>query len=301
MKIIHTTQIDSPELQIFSGLSEPQLIHYFEPAPGIFIAESPMIIRRALDAGYEPMICLAEDTRAQEVCNLFSVADRSSGAEENSRGDRKNLISGVSPAEDLPVYLAPLSVLTRITGFALTRGILCAMRRKTLPHHEEILSGSSRIVVLENVMNPTNVGAIFRSAAALGMDGILLTKGCTDPFYRRAARVSMGTVFQIPWTCIPDGPSATSVLHEKGFLTAAMALGDHCKDLSAFHPDKDEKIAIFLGTEGPGLCAETLKRCDLSFRIPMYHGVDSLNVAAAGAVAFWHLGPGRQISSGSPL
>jgi len=280
LNLIPVTDLERPELLIYSGLSEPQLYHYHEPEPGLFIAESPMIIRRALDAGYEPVSCLVEE----KLLPFLSGTAASEGFP----------LSHVFPAS-MPVYAAPLEVLVRITGFALTRGILCAMRRKPLPDPASLLTSSSRVVVLENVMNPTNAGAIFRSAAALGMDAVLLTRGCTDPLYRRAARVSMGTVFQIPWAFLEDGPSATKLLHEHGFTAAAMALTPSSTSLSDFHPEPGRKIALFMGTEGPGLSAETLSSCDLSIRIPMYHGVDSLNVAAASAVAFWHICMSRQV------
>ena len=286
MAVIHVTDLERPELRIYSGLSEPQLYHYHEPEPGLFIAESPMIIRRALDAGYEPVSCLLEDRLLPAL----------SGA-----GDPDAFpLSSMFP-DSLPIYAASLEVLTRITGFALTRGILCAMRRKPCPDPASLLASSSRIVILENVMNPTNVGAIFRSAAALGMDAVLLTQGCTDPLYRRAARVSMGTVFQIPWAFMENdssescllGTSGIRLLHEHGFTAAAMALTPDSISLSEFHPEPGRKIALVMGTEGPGLSDETLSACDLSIRIPMYHGVDSLNVAAASAVAFWHICSGR--------
>ena len=263
MNILKINNIESPELVIYSGLSEPQLYHYHEPDPGLFIAESPMIIRRAMDAGYEPVSVLMEDRLLDRMPLSFP--------------------------EDIPVYCAPLQVLTGITGYALTRGILCAMRRKPLPSAETLLRDSSRIAVLENVMNPRNTGAIFRSAAAMGMDAVLLTRGCTDPLYRRAARVSMGTVFQIPWTYLDEWPSGIELLHQYGYTAAAMTLNETSVSLRDFHPAPQQKVALILGTEGPGLSDETVSACDLSVRIPMYHGVDSLNVAAAGAVAFWHL------------
>ncbi len=266
------TGLDLPELNIYVGASEVQLLRYFEPQPGVFVAESPNVIMRALDAGYEPLSFLVEKKQAE--------------------GAAKELLARV---EKVPAYVAEAEVLKQLTGFEMTRGVLCAMRRRTMPAMEEICTGARRIVVLENVMNPTNVGAIFRSAAALGMDGILLTDGCADPLYRRASRVSMGTVFQIPWTYLDKHtdkwPSpAMENLRSLGFKTAAMALSDNSVGID--HPAlrAEEKLAIVLGTEGDGLAATTIANCDYTVKIPMAHGVDSLNVAAASAVAFWELG-----------
>ncbi len=270
--IIEITDLDAPELDVYARLSEVQLLRYYEPKPGFFVAESPNVILRALDAGYEPVSLLMEkkhvDGQAKEV---------------------------VARCAQVPIYVADLEVLTQLTGFQLTRGVLGVMRRKALPSIEAICAGAKRIVVLENVMNPTNVGAIFRSAAALGMEGILLTGGCSDPLYRRAARVSMGTVFQIQWTFLEEktmswpGP-AMSRLKELGFKTAAMALTDDSVGID--HPQlcAEEKLAIVLGTEGDGLADSTIADCDYTVKIPMSHSVDSLNVAAASAVAFWQLG-----------
>lgn len=269
---IPVTDLQLPELQVYSGFSENQLYHYFEPKPGIFIAESTIVAERALDAGYEPLSFLVEDN-------------------ELKKQDTQKL---VSRCPGLPVYTAPLQVLTQLTGFALTRGLLCAMRRKALPTLQSVCENARRIAILENVVNPTNIGAIFRSAAALNMDAVLLTSGCCDPLYRRAIRVSMGTVFQIPWTvfdrtCTWPEP-AMSELRTLGFKTAAMALTDQsiCIDDPAILTE--DKFAIVLGTEGDGLSRETIANCDYTVRIPMSHGVDSLNVAAASAVAFWQFG-----------
>ena len=266
------TGLDLPELNIYVGASEVQLLRYFEPQPGVFVAESPNVIMRALDAGYEPLSFLVEKKQAE--------------------GAAKELLARV---EKVPAYVAEAEVLKQLTGFEMTRGVLCAMRRRTMPAMEEICAGARRIVVLENVMNPTNVGAIFRSAAALGMDGILLTDGCADPLYRRASRVSMGTVFQIPWTYLDkhttEWPSpAMENLRSLGFKTAAMALSDNSVGID--HPAlrAEEKLALVLGTEGDGLATTTIANCDYTVKIPMAHGVDSLNVAAASAVAFWELG-----------
>ena len=260
----------APELDVYARTSEVQLLRYYEPEPGIFIAESPKVIERALKAGYQPISFLVEhkdlEGEAQEILKQYS---------------------------DVPVYTAEYELLVKLTGFALTRGMLCAMRRNPLPSVEEICRNASRIAVLENVVNPTNIGAIFRSAAALHMDAVLLTGGCSDPLYRRAARVSMGTVFQIPWTILPKNswPDASmDTLKALGFKTAAMALCE--KSVSIDDPNlmSESKLAIILGTEGDGLATSTIADCDYTVCIPMSHGVDSLNVAAASAVAFWQLG-----------
>ena len=269
--IIEITDFSAPELDIYARLSEAQLAHYYEPDGGLFIAESPKVIERALEAGCTPLSLLLEhkhiDGQAREV---------------------------IARCGEVPVYTADFDVLTRLTGFQLTRGVLCAMHRPALPSVEEVCAGTRRIAVLENVMNPTNIGAIFRSAAALNMDAVLLTPGCSDPLYRRAIRVSMGTVFQIPWTFIdnlwPD--SGMNLLKALGFKTAAMALNNDSISIDDPRLMSAEKLAIFLGTEGDGLAAGTIADCDYTVRIPMSHGVDSLNVAAASAVAFWQLGRG---------
>lgn len=259
--------IDIPELDIFSKLSEPQLLHYYEPQEGLFIAESPRVIGLALDRGYEPTALLLEKAHIDgKACDI------------------------ISRCGDIPVYAAEYDVLTRITGFQLTRGALCAMRRRALPSPEEVCHGAHRIAVLENVVNPTNVGAVIRSAAALGMDAVLLTPACSDPLYRRAARVSMGTVFQVPWTYLPDGESYVELLKNMGFSTAAMALCDDSVGIDDAKLCGEERLALILGTEGEGLSESTIAQCDYTIKIPMTHGVDSLNVAAASAVAFWQLG-----------
>ena len=262
-EIIQLNDISAPELDVYARLNEAQLLHYYEPDEGIFIAESPKVISRALDAGYEPVSMLMEKRHID--------------------GEAKGIISRCN----VPIYTADEDILTKITGFRLTRGALCAMRRKPLPDAAEVCYGARRIAVLENVMNPTNVGAIFRSAAALNMDAVLLTEGCSDPLYRRAERVSMGTVFQVRWTYF-DGKMST--LRQLGFATAAMALSDNSVSISAPALKSEEKLAVVLGTEGDGLAASTISDCDYTVKIPMTHGVDSLNVAAASAVAFWELG-----------
>lgn len=308
---IRIHDISSPELDVYARLSENQLLHYYEPHGGLFIAESPKVIARALDAGCEPVSFLIESKHIE--------------------GEARDILARCT---GVPVYTAELDILTKLTGFSLTRGALCCMKRPQLPDIEILCRGNHRIVILENVMNPTNVGAIFRSAAAMHMDAVLLTPGCADPLYRRASRVSMGTVFQIPWTYITPQtsksllsflkpakaeaflresdhlkqnrfsndvpsllPTTTPVwpdltiaeLHKLGYRTAALALSDDsvCIDDPALMAE--ERLALILGTEGDGLASSTIAACDYTARIPMSHQVDSLNVAAASAVAFWQL------------
>ncbi len=273
---IKVTDLQQDELAVYTSFSEVQLLHLYEPGEGVFIAESPKVIIRALDAGYEPVSILMEDAQARaqtpEIKAVFQKCE--------NRGA-------------FPVYVANGEVLAKLTGFRLTRGMLCAMRRRKMLSVQEICAGARRVAVLERVVNPTNVGAIFRSAAALGMDAVLLTHECSDPFYRRAARVSMGTVFQIPWTYFDKEAwpgQGMDVLRKMGFQTAAMALRE-----DAVSPDNAklrdvQKLAVVLGTEGDGLAADTIAECDYTVCIPMARGVDSLNVAAASAVAFWELG-----------
>lgn len=269
--IIEITDFAAPELDVYARLSEVQLLNFHAPQQGLFIAESPKVIGRALDGGYAPVSFLVEDrhvdTQAREI---------------------------LERCPDVPVYTAPLEVLAQLTGFPLTRGMLCAMRRRPLPSAEELCADARRIAVLEHVVNPTNIGAIFRSAAALNIDALLLTPDCSDPLYRRAARVSMGTVFQIPWTFLspawgwPD--PGTGLLRRLGFKTAAMALRRDSLAVDDPRLAAEERLAIVLGTEGDGLADRTIAGCDYTVCIPMSHGVDSLNVAAASAVAFWALG-----------
>jgi tRNA G18 (ribose-2'-O)-methylase SpoU len=313
--LIQIDNFNNTALDVYARLTEAELLHYYEPNGGIFIAESPLVIGRALDAGYEPISMLADSSELG--------------------GGTENIINRLG---DVPIYIAPSNILTQLTGFKLTRGALCAMRRKALPSISHICQGARRIVVLEAVVNPTNVGAIFRSAAALNMDGIILSSGCSNPLYRRAARVSMGTVFQIPWTIFsadtdlssasvslsgqkrevmipasldsksasvdsksasPDSKSASldsksvslpAKLREMGFSTAAMALREDSVNIDDQELCSENKLAIFLGSEGYGLTDNTIDSCDYTVCIPMTHGVDSLNVAAASAVAFWQLG-----------
>ena len=261
------TDFSAPELDVYARLTENQLVNRAEPEKGMFIAESPLVIGRALDAGYTPVSFLMEPKDVE------------------TRG--KALLERCG---SIPVYVAELDVLTQLTGFHLTRGMLCAMYRKPLPTVESLCKTARRIAVLEDVMNPTNIGAIIRSAAALHMDALVLTSACSDPLYRRAIRVSMGNVFQIPWTYFPKGADWTNQLHQLGFKTVAMALKEDSLDIYDPRLQREDKLAVVLGTEGDGLAAETIAHCDYTVRIPMSHGVDSLNVAAASAVAFYQLG-----------
>ena len=267
-KIYDITDFSAPELDVYARLTENQLVNRANPANALFIAESPLVIGRALDAGCEPVSFLMERRHIE--------------------GKASDILARCP--DDIPVYAAELEVLTQLTGFHLTRGMLCAMRRPPLPEVAALCANAARVAVLENVMNPTNIGAIFRSAAALGMDAVLLTEAGSDPLYRRAARVSMGTVFQVPWTYLPAGERWQDTLHALGFETAALALRDDSLSIADPHLGRVEKLALCLGTEGDGLANDTIADCDYTVRIPMSHGVDSLNVAAASAVAFYQLG-----------
>lgn len=272
VRTIEIGDFSSPELDIYARLTETQLRSGHNIEDSLFIAESPNVIDRALDAGYEPVSLLME--------------------RKHIEGQAKRIIERCG---DIPVFTSTLDVLTNLTGFPLTRGVLCAMKRRELQTVEDTCRNASRIAVLENVMNPTNIGAVFRSAAALGMDAVLLTPACCDPLYRRSVRVSMGTVFQIPWTYIgdtvADWPEAgMRLLRSFGFRTAAMALRDDTISIDDQQLSAEDKLAVILGTEGDGLSETTIAGCDYTVKIPMSHGVDSLNVAAASAVAFWQLG-----------
>ncbi|MGN0412573.1 MAG: TrmH family RNA methyltransferase [Lachnospiraceae bacterium] len=274
--IIEIHDFSAPELDVYARLTENQLLNRADPEKGIFIAESPKVVLRALDAGCVPISLLVE--------------------RKHITGEAKEVLSRVG---DIPIFTAEFDVLTQLTGFQLTRGVLCAMRRPPLPSVENVCKNARRIAVLEEVVNPTNVGAIFRSAAALGMDAVLLSPACSNPLYRRAIRVSMGTVFQIPWTYIGKDlddwkQNGIKLLHSLGFRTAAMALKEDSVPID--HPAllKEERLAIILGTEGDGLASSTIADCDYTVLIPMSHQVDSLNVAAASAVAFWQLGNVRR-------
>lgn len=265
MNIIEIENFMDKELDIYARVSEGQLLCRHDSEKGMFIAESPKVIERALNAGYEPVSFLVEkkhiETQAREIlqnnCNV-------------------------------PIYTAEFDVLTQLTGFKLTRGMLCAMKRKKMLSIDEVCCDARRIAILEDIMNPTNLGAIFRSAAALNIDAILLTEGSTNPLYRRSARVSMGTVFQIPWTFI-EKENYINEIQNRGFKTAAMALRNDTVDITDDRLAKEKRLAIILGTEGEGLCEKTINESDYTIKIPMSHGVDSLNVAAASAVAFWQL------------
>lgn len=264
--IIEIKNFSSAELDVYARMNEVQLRHCYEPDMGLFIAESPKVIERAVMAGYKPQSLLLERRHVD--------------------GEAKEIISLCG---DIPVFTAEPEILAKLSGFKLTRGALCAMRRSVLPSVEDVCKNSRRIAVLENIVNPTNVGAVFRSAAALNIDAVLLTPACSDPLYRRAARVSMGTVFQVPWTYI-DSDNYIVRLKEMGFSTAAMALSDNAVSVDNPHLMAEKRLAIVLGTEGEGLSDSTIAECDYTVCIPMSHGVDSLNVAAASAVAFWQLG-----------
>ncbi len=269
--IIEITDFNDPTLDVYARLTENQLLNREDPDNALFIAESPKVVERALNAGYQPVSLLVETKHIE--------------------GEAKEVIARCG---EVPVYTAAFDVLTQLTGFKLTRGVLCAMRRPKLPTVEEVCAGARRIAILENVMNPTNVGAIFRSAAALGMDAVLLTPACSNPLYRRAIRVSMGTVFQVPWTFLGSETDhwpqpGLDRLKAMGFQTAAMALSDDSISIRDPKLLACDKLAIILGTEGDGLAEGTIADCDFTVRIPMSHQVDSLNVAAASAVAFWQL------------
>ncbi len=264
-KITEITDFLAPELDVYARLTEAQLLNKEFPEKGLFIAESPKVIERALDAGYEPISCLIEKRHIE--------------------GEGKKILERI---KGVPVFCAEFDVLTQLTGFKLTRGMLCAMKRKPLPDVRALCENKKRIVILDKVMNPTNVGAIIRSAAALGMDAVVLTPGCSDPLYRRAARVSMGTVFQIEWTFLNE--DSLDEIKALGFKTVAMALKDNSLSIDDPRLIQEDRLAVIMGTEGDGLSDKTISDCDFTVKIPMYHGVDSLNVAAASAVAFYQLG-----------
>lgn len=277
MNVIEVTSLEDERLAVFARLTEAQLRNRLEPEKGIFIAESPKVIRRALDAGMQPLSYLMERKWLDEVSEMVDAHPAEDGGE-------------------VPVFTGSREVLAQLTGFELTRGVLCAMRRPQLPTVEELLASTNarRVAVLEGIVDHTNVGAIFRSAAALGIDAVLVTPTCCDPLYRRAVRVSMGTVFQVPWTrigeSVHDWPEAgLERLRACGFKTAAMALSEDSVSIKDPALNAEDKIAIVLGTEGDGLSSRTIAQCDYTVLIPMRHGVDSLNVAAASAVAFYQL------------
>ena len=266
-RIYEITDFSAPELDVYARLTENQLVNRADPLNALFIAESPLVIGRALDAGCVPVSFLMEKKHVE--------------------GKAREILAR---CPDVPVFVSELEVLTQLTGFHLTRGMLCAMRRPLLPTADEVCRSAQRIAVLENVMNPTNLGAIFRSAAALGMQAVLLTSAGSDPLYRRALRVSMGTVFQVPWSYLPENDAWTERLHRLGFKTVAMALREDSLHIADPRLQAEPKLAVVLGTEGDGLASDTIAACDYTVRIPMTHDVDSLNVAAASAVAFYQLG-----------
>ena len=277
--IEHPTSLEDPRLDVYARLTELQLRNKLEPEKGIFIAESDKVIDRALAAGYQPISLLVPEHRFERMAGLV------------------NRMGGNKPIEEggLTVFVMPAEEVEKLAGYELTRGVLCAMRRKPLPSVEETVANARRIAILEDITNHTNVGAAFRSAAALGVDAVLCTPACCDPLYRRAVRVSMGTVFQVPWTRIgeraADWPHpGLERLKKLGIQTAAMALSDRAVSIEDPVLQEADKLAIVLGTEGDGLAEETIARCDHTVCIPMSHGVDSLNVAAASAVAFYQLG-----------
>ena len=270
-QIIEITSLDQPGLEVYASLTQAQLRNRLEPEKGVFIAESPKVIARALEAGCQPLSLLMERRQIE--------------------GGAKEIVARCG---DVPLYTADREVLAGLTGYTLTRGVLCALRRPALPTVEQLCAGATRLAVLENIVDSTNVGAIFRSAAALHMDGVLVTPSCCDPLCRRAVRVSMGTVFQVPWAWLGDAPDqwphpGLERLKAQGFATAAMALDEHARSIDDPELAAQKKLAILLGTEGDGLAKTTIAGCDYTVCIPMSHGVDSLNVAAASAVAFWEL------------
>ncbi len=268
--IIHITGLDIPELSVYTKLNENQLLNRDKPENGLFIAESPKVIERALEAGYEPVSFLVETKRFE--------------------AEAKDIISKIPDAK---VYTADESILTELTSFKLTRGMLCAMKRKPLPSPESLLCDARRVVILENIMNPTNVGALFRSAAALNLDAVILTSDCSNPLYRRAIRVSMGSVFKIPWTFADEelsgGGKLAALCKKHGFCTAAFALDSDTVSITSPELKKSEKLAFFLGSEGDGLSKATIQSCDYRVKIPIYNDIDSLNVSVAGAIAFYEL------------
>lgn len=279
MNFIEITDINAPELDVFSRITEPQLRTYFEPEIGIFLAETANVIMRAIEAGYEPLSMLVESERLEaEAGPVFECIEKYCGREKLG---------------SMPIYIAGREIVTQLTGYTLVRGLWMTLRRRPEISVEEFCKDKKRITVLMDVVNPTNVGAIIRSAAALGMDGVLLTHASVDPLTRRSARVSMGTCFQIPWTKATleqsEGLNLLDILHSYGFKTVAMALTEDSTSIDNDEIRANDKLAVLMGSEGPGLPKEVIAASDYRVMIPMYHGVDSLNVAAASAVAFWEL------------
>ena len=282
--IIHVETLEDKRLETYVGLTEIQLRNRLEPEKGIFIAESEKVIVRALDAGYEPLSLLIPEHRLQRSARLIERIETQYALEEKAGA------AGSTNDESIPIFVAPSDEIEKLTGFELTRGVLCAMKRKPLPSLADLLADAHRVAVLEDITNHTNVGAVFRNAAALGFDALIVSPGCCDPLYRRASRVSMGNVFLIPWTYLPEDGDWTALLHSLGFCTVAMALRNDSVRLDDPRLKQEAKLAVVMGTEGDGLASSTIASCDYTVRIPMYHGVDSLNVAAASAVAFYELG-----------
>ncbi len=279
MQTIEIKNLEAPELEVFSKLKEVQLYRYYEPEPGIFLAESANVTLRALEAGYEPMSTLAEEEKFDKECRpvLEKITE----------------IFGKEKTESIPVYVAGHEIVEKLTGYALVKGLWTVFRRKKVQGLEEFCLDKKRLAVLYDVVNPTNVGAIIRSAAALGMDGVIVTSDTVNPLYRRSARVSMGTVCSIPWT-VPDKDESREHhlierLDSMGYLTAAMALTENAVSIKSEELKKADRLAIILGTEGYGLPEDVIASCDMAVKIPMHHGVDSLNVAAASAVCFWEI------------
>ncbi|WP_173472130.1 TrmH family RNA methyltransferase [Eubacterium ruminantium] len=289
MNIINIKDLNDERLSLYAQLSENQLRRYFEPEPGVFVAESPNVIERALNAGYEPLSFLVETEAIDKEAGVIL--------------EKVSKIYGKEKAEEIPVFAADFEVLKSLTGFPMVRGLLAVMRRKVLSDIDIFCEGKKNIAVLYDIENPSNVGTIFRSAAALGIDGIILTKGSSDPLYRRAARVSMGTVFQIPWTIHePDKKSVNTddrdelmlKLADRGFVTAAMALSDNSVNITDENFKNSEKKAIILGNEGKGLPENVIRSCNNTLKIPMFHEVDSLNVGIAAAIVFWEINENKK-------
>ena len=289
--LIRITDQGDPILDLYAGTNEIGLKRIYEPHPGLFVAESPKVIERALGAGYEPVSFLVSE---ELIGERETASEREGAGMSDEVTERERAAKILEDHQDTPVFTAPLTVLEKITGYHLTKGMLSVMKRKELPTPEELIKDARRIAVLEDVVNPTNLGAIMRSAAAFGIDAVLLTRGCSDPLYRRAARVSVGTVFQVPWTVTEQKEwsrprKGLDRLKEYGFLTAAMALGEEAVSIDSPLLHEADKLALILGSEGPGLSEETIQYCDACVKLPMSNGVDSLNVAAAAAVAFWEI------------
>ena len=289
--MIRITDPGDPRLDVYARMNETELKRMYEPLPGLFVAESPKVIERALSAGYEPVSFLvSEELLAEPV----TASDREDARVCDEITERERAAKILGNHQEAPVFTATIAALEKITGYHLTKGMLSAMKRKKLPSPEELIKDARRIAVLEDVVNPTNLGAVMRSAAAFGIDAVLLTRGCSDPLYRRAARVSVGTVFQVPWTFMDEKewqwPERGLLrLKDAGFCTAAMALGEDAVSIDSPLLHEAEKLALILGSEGPGLLEETVRLCDTCVKLPMANGVDSLNVAAAAAVAFWEI------------